>query len=255
MASLARQRPRRVYAGVRKALSLAAEQFEENELKKAIMLCEKYERKLAILENRKQVQKLLPAKRGRASKSRNRRPQHLQTQKLKTIERKKKPREKVKHLTADLVHLIQRSLRRCHLRKGAKATFSARMTRSDFLRLFGGHVEIKEHENGKLFALFHAVDTPSLNAQLRPMLGISEQDNDWFCRRYCGEEVSETRDCSYIKCSEHESRNEMLFIWSQEKTAHLDGQGRLRSTSMGKLRCRFPRGVTTVRPSKRFRRR
>ena len=169
--------------GKHAALTLAAEQAEEQALKWALRLVAKCERRLQQRENRKEIRRITSSASAQNKGKRKRLPQHLDEARLSVVECDKVPREDVQELTKLLVHLFQRSLRRCHLRKGARATFSVRLSRSEFLQIFGGHAPIKEHANGKLFVVFNAKDTPALNAQLGPMLNIGKGDKHWHCRR------------------------------------------------------------------------
>ena len=241
--------------GKARAMTLAEEQGEERALKIALQLVEKCDRQIQKRENAKAIRKLLGNKEDSTRKKKGRNPQHLQHNKLKLISCTKKKREDLKELIALLLHLFQRSLKRCHLRKGSMASASARLSRSEFIDLFGGYLEIMEHDNKKLFALISASNTAEANMVLGPLLNITDKkDKSWYCRRYYGEDISEPRDCSYIKVDgSHSARNMLIFEWRQEKTAHLDRQGRLRQTSMGKLRIRFPRGTASVNPAKAFR--
>lgn len=236
------------------AFSLAAEQAEERDLRWAFKMVAKYERRLQNRENRKEVRRMISGDRKKNKERKKRAPQHLDEARLSTVECQKVDRQDIEDLTKLLVHLFQRSLRRYHLRKGARATFSVRLSRTEFLQIFGGYVTIKQHVNGKLFAVLNAKNTPDLNDQLGPILKMGKNERFWYCRRYYGADPSEARDCAYIKCDgDHSSRSEVIFIWSQEKTAQIDRQGKERSTTMGKLRCRFPRGTAKVNPSKKFR--
>ena len=179
----------------------------------------------------------------------------MQANNLKLLSSSKKAREHVKDITSVVIHMFQRSLKRHHLRKGARATASARLSRSEFIDVFGGHLDIMEHKNGKLFALIKGKNTAEVNETLGPILNVTDaKEKNWYCRRCYGEKLTEHRDCAFVKIDgSHSERSMITFEWRNEKTAHLDRQGRLRQTSMGKLRIRFPRGTTSVRPAKRFR--
>lgn len=237
-----------------KVMTLAAEQAEEKELKYVLRLIQKFERGLQRFENEKEVRAAAFRALSRSKKKGCRaqpRTHHLQADKLKVLQVEKTNREDVQPLLSVLIHLFQRSLRRYHLRKTGMARFRTRMTKHEFLCVFGGFCIIKEHLNGKIFAHIEAANTAALNAILGPILNVGENDKFWYCRRYYGEDLTSTRDCSYIKIDcQHKERKSMLITWKCEKTAYIDRKGRERSTEMGMLNVCFPRAVTSVKPSR-----
>ena len=241
--------------GVRRASSLAEEQAEHRELQWALKLVSRCEANLQAFENQAEVEAAASRAFSRSdSRGRGggRLPQHLQEHELATLACKKKNGNRVAHLLEVLVHCFQRTLRRFHLRKGALAQFKTRMTREEFVAVFGGCVELKQHANGKTFACIKARDTPALNAVLGPLLNVGPDSKHWHCRRCYGRDPTSLRDCAHMKMDErHRERSCVMTTWRLERTAHIDRKATERSTSLGVVHVKCPRGATSVRPSKK----
>ena len=243
--------------GVRLAMTLAQQQQEEASLAYALRLVRKYENKIQESINARAVRAAL----GKDSKREQRRPrgprkpEEHQVSCLSEVEASKKPRTEVKNVQDAVVHKLQKALKRHHLRKRARAQWTMRCHRDEFLGLFGGHAKIQQHSrSGKMYVVFGGKDTAAVNALLGPILSIGEADKYWYCRRFYGENHKKDRDCAYIAVDEkHEKRKEIVFGYKEEHTAHKDRRGRRKLTTMGVMFCKFPRSVATVKPLKKYR--
>lgn len=236
--------------GMARALTLAEEQGERQELAFALKRVAQYERKMQLIED---ANELRAAGMGGLPK-RGRLPEYLQDHLLEEVEVKRTSRVHVRELIDKVIHKMQHSLKRYHLRKRACAVWSLGCSEAEFFSLFGGYCSIQRHIHSKrLYVCFRGKDTADVNDALGKVLDVTSAEKYWYCRRYYGQNLGRDRDCAYIDVDHsHAKRKHVLFSLKTEKTTHLDRRGVRRSTSFSKLYCSYPRSATPVKPSKRF---
>lgn len=239
--------------GVRKAMTLAQEQGEQEDLCRALRLVAKYEKKIQQGLNESEVAAAM-GKEKKNNPRKSRLPEEHQTHCLKEVTAEKKPRSDVRDIQAAVVHKIQKSLKLYHLRKRARAVWYMRASEDEFLSLFGGYAKIYRHDNGRMFVRISGEDTAAVNALLGPILSIDKEQRHWYCRRFYGQKHKKERDCSYVCIDRnHEKKKEITFGFKMEHTAQRDRSGKQHTTSMGIMFCKFPRAVATVKPLKKYR--
>jgi hypothetical protein len=208
--------------GVRTALSYAQESAQKIEIAKAIALVAKYDRLIQRKENEKEIRRQLArAGRGSGIKRKRGRPSPW-----RTLQLPKKPRNENKDAINDLLHGIQWGLKRHTLRKRARGCFSYPMSRDQFVSLFGGFGDIKEHNSGEKLKLVVSGTSSEVIGKIGEILDVDASSKNWHCRRYYGADYKEQRDCAYIKIDPNQSnRSSVDFCWKLERTAHIDRAG------------------------------
>lgn len=247
----AQLRPR----GVAKALTLAEEQGERRALQRALSLVAKFEERLQRAETEKD---LAAAGLGGARKrgGGGGKPEHEQEARLKTVSARKVPRKAAKKIIDAVVARMQGALKRYHLRKRKRGVFSLRATRKEFISLLAGHVAIKEHTNGKLFAKVTAPGKSAILDKLGDIFGVPNKgpDRHWFARRFYGSDHKRQRDCAFLdfdlSCSK---KSHMLFGLKTDRVTQVTRAGRRITTRVEKMFVKMPRGVAPVRPLKKHR--
>jgi hypothetical protein len=233
--------------GLRLTYDLAAEQGEEARLRDAMRLIRNWEKKTQRKDTDSTLQSLgmSPNKK----RKRGRKPEHLMD--MPVLKLRKRSEGARKHIIPAVLCKLQGALSRYHLRKRARGVFSMRASRREFLALLGGRAEVKEHSSGRLYCTVTGATKGEILQKLAAIFGT---DSNWFARRYYGGDHKVERDCAYLKFDpSHDKRSSFLFSWRLHKVAQVDRKGRRIVTTIGKLSCKLPRGVSTVKPLKKFR--
>eukprot|EP00465_Bigelowiella_longifila_P006194 CAMPEP_0185275890 /NCGR_PEP_ID=MMETSP1359-20130426/54962_1 /TAXON_ID=552665 /ORGANISM="Bigelowiella longifila, Strain CCMP242" /LENGTH=214 /DNA_ID=CAMNT_0027869381 /DNA_START=33 /DNA_END=674 /DNA_ORIENTATION=+ len=171
----------------------------------------------------------------------------------RTLQLPKKPRNENKDAINDLLHGIQWGLKRHALRKRARGCFSCPMSRDQFLSLFGGFGDTKEHNSGEKLKLVVSGSSSEVMSKIGEVLDVDASSKNWHCRRCCGADYKEQRDCACMKIDPNQSnRSSVDFCWKLERTAHIDRAGVERGTKRGKFTCKMPRGCAPVKASKKW---
>lgn len=233
--------------GQKRAMSLASEQAEQFELIRALALVRRYERRLQHAEDRKQAPDTrLLRKHGRQGGrfKKSKRAYNLQ---YKAADMKVKTNEACDQLKRDILGRLQECLRRYTLRKTARTRFSLRCSQDIFIMLLGGHVDIHMHHSGKkMRAELFGEDGEAVGKKLQPILGCEE---NWFIRRWYGEDPTAERDCSFIDIQpDIIPQRSVMFTWTNKEIEHLDHKGELRQSQFSRMVVSFPRSCEPVEP-------
>ena len=220
--------------GLKLALSLAEEQGQEHYLRQCLAFVKKYEKKINRVIDK--------------SGKRKRR----ESVKMKVIRDAKQcdetPRRSIKTLRSDLVFKIQNALKRHLLLKRARASFSIRATKAEYLALFSGYEDIHgfDHRKDIMDAYVHGESTARVVAKIGKVLGLK---GDWWSRRCYGEDSTRTRDCAYIKIiKENKQRCNVRFRWQKKTISQVDAKGETHEVTFSQMRCySFPRDCVAVR--------
>lgn len=243
--NVSRRRVRRNH----KSKPLADEQDEESRLRDALKYIKAWEAKKNKKDNENQA-KILGV--GGVGGKRKRAPECDQTEKLTLLKLKKASKASRAAIVRVVLAKLQASLSRYHLRKRARGVFSFVATATDFRALMGGYAPVQQHANGKLFCKVGGATKSEILNTLSSILG--EKDNHWFARRYYGPDFKSRRDCAFLKFDpSHPKRSHILFGFKQDKYAQVDRHGTKHVCVLGKIFCKLPRGVATVRPLKKYR--
>lgn len=225
------------------AYSLAFLQGQEHLLKYCLRTVKKYDSLMQRVENIRS-----------SRRARKNRPKGSSGYKELRVSETKTPRNEISSIVEAVVHKIRYGLKRYTLRKRARSLFKLRCNRDEFISLIGGFAKIFEYSRtGKLKATIEGKGPSEVMSKLSEMLNFKKEERNWFCRRYYGINPGAVRDCAYIHIvPDHEQKKCVLFEWVEEHTHDVDAQGNEHVTSLGYLRCKFPRDTKPVKPKKSY---
>lgn len=231
--------------GRRKALRLCEEQSEKHFLRLALRWIDKLENKIQSQEHRNSS--------GERTRKKGKVPEHRDLGNLSVLGGlKKQERKTVKPIIDAVVFKIRFGLKRYHLRKRATSRWEVRCSRKEFLALFGGFEDIKEHRLSK--NLFVVIQESTANATLQKLaeiLDFQPADRNWFSRRYYGPPNAQKRDCSFVHINPaHEVKGNIRFGWKEKRVGDVDHKGTERINKLGFMFMLFPRGVTVFAKKK-----
>ena len=217
---------------VRKVISLASEQREAQELKDAILLVSRFEKKLQAKEDSKA----------------NPRPRRSRKKKLVFVssEWNKSPRKTVKDVSKRVLFGIQNALKRYLLMKGNRAYFKIDCSKGQYLALVRGYMDVYKYSNGDMHATVTGEHTEDVVSLLSKMLGVK---HDWWAHRAYGKKSHRTRDVAFLEI-DPESREckEVQFSWKTKHLCQVDLDGKLREVSNSSMMVKLPRHCAPVAP-------
>lgn len=220
-----------------RAFRIAGEQHEAKQLADALKLVRRYERKMALREERK----------GRRAGDSGRANELV----LPKASTRKAPRGPLHKLTNGILFHFNNALKRYLLMKRARAAFSYPCSERQFKRLIGGFADIYRTSRDWLVAEFKGEHTEDVVNVLSELLGV---DEGWWSRRWFGTKLWKRRDCAYIDMIKgHASRGKITFRWKNKTLKHLDDEGDEKEVSDSRVYVQFPRNCTAVKPLRKHR--
>lgn len=213
--------------GQARALRLAKESEEYVDLRRALWLVKRAERGLQRIEE-------IKIRRGSRKLA-----------KVVSEEKTTTPssREDLKDIIGDVIHCLQRNMTRYELKKNRTASFSVRISREQFMKLWGGYATITSSASGdRLRAVLTGVRAQEVTDKFGKALGVGAGLDNWVIRRMYGSDVNQKRDCSFVHVvPDNNYKNKIFANWRLQQTSQLDITGIRRETEMPTMRVRFPR--------------
>ena len=218
------------------AMSLAQEQGEELELRRALRLIKKYEEAINAP----------PTARSRGASTKR-------VLEYKASEHEPSPRNETSILSKRLLAKLQNSLKRYKLMKRVRSRFSLDCEEDEFLSLFKGHVDIyKCTKTGYYYCKVEGSNSAEVSQKLGEIMGMPNSDTKagrWFTKRYYGEDLTIARDCGYLKIDpNHAQRQSVNFSWKGNWIKQIDYRGEFHGVASVKMQVSLPRHVKSVKP-------